>query len=155
MNRTRLKPSKAQIALHAKLPIPMHRTASGGYSDILSDGNECGCFSRKITGDCKSVIYYFSGGTFPAANPPLTLIDKALVESQRQSDESGMPGVFEFTTPAGRFLRVPIQPTPMCEIACSKSYEPTMRELVDDIDRLLYPANLGNLLDKLDPEINR
>jgi hypothetical protein len=43
----------------------------------------------------------------------------------------------------------------MCEIACSKSYEPTMRELVDDIDRLLYPANLGNLLDKLDPEINR
>jgi hypothetical protein len=109
---TRPKLTRAQIALAGKLPIPMHRTANGGYSDIIANDRDGGAFSRRIAADCQSVVYYLDG----ADDLPLSLLDECLVESQRQSDESGMPGVLELVTPAGRVLRFPITPAPLCEV---------------------------------------
>lgn len=109
---TRPKPTRAQISLSNKLPCPMHRTASGWYSDIISNGIDGGAFSRRIAADCQSVVYYLDG----AEDLPLSLLDECLVESQRQSDESGMPGVLELVTPAGRTLRFPVIPAPLCEV---------------------------------------
>lgn len=113
LNRnTRPKPTRAQIALSNKLPIPMHRTPNGAYSDIIANDRDGGAFSRRIAADCQSVVYHLDG----ADDLPLSLLDECLAESKRQSDESGMPGVLELVTPAGRTLRFPITPAPLCEV---------------------------------------
>lgn len=118
LNRNnRPKPTRAQIALSNKLPIPMHRNARGEYSDIIGNGRDGGIFSRLIAADCKSVIYVFDGDD----DPPLSVVDALLDEAQRQSDESRIPGVLEVPTPGGRTLRFPITPAPLCEVT-----EPTL-----------------------------